>query len=168
MSRQSCYGYVKVEVEGCNNELSFLGFFSFCPCLEMSRKFQNSNFSDLENLKENWWHPWLSKFNFFCCLSSYCFPPLVLKCTLDILCGAFSHHPRNKAYKPISGNFVSWLWGLDWVLNTWFDRKFFEEQFSTLMFFHKNAYLARYSQKNVFWGFKPPFKKISGRILRDF
>ncbi len=34
------------------------------------------------------------------------------------------------------------------------------EQFSTLVFFHKNAYSARYLQKTVFLGgVKPPLKK---------
>ncbi len=42
--------------------------------------------------------------------------------------------------KHISGNNVSWLWGIDWVLNTWCDRKFSEEQFSTLVFFHKTSH----------------------------
>ncbi len=54
--------------------------------------------------------------------------------------------------KPILGNCVGWLWGLGWVLNTWFNRKFSEEQFSTLVFFHKNAYSMRYLQKTVFCG----------------
>ncbi len=46
------------------------------------------------------------------------------------------------------------------MLNKSFDRKFFEEQFLTLAFFHKNANLARYLRKIV-WGeggVKPPLK----------
>ncbi len=40
----------------------------------------------------------------------------------------------------------------------------------TLVFFHKNAYSARYLRKTVFWGFKPTLKKkkISRRTLWDF
>ncbi len=68
-----------------------------------------------------------------------------------------------------SGNFVDWLWGLGWVLNTWFDRKFSEEQFSTFVFFHKNAYSARYLQKNCFLGrFKHPFKKKQRADIAGF
>ncbi len=65
--------------------------------------------------------------------------------------------------KPLSGNFLDWLWGLGWVLNIWFDRKFSEEKFSTLVFFHKNAYSARYFQKTVFFGGRQtPIKKKGG------
>ncbi len=45
------------------------------------------------------------------------------------------------------------------MLNKSFDRKFSEEQFSTFVFFHKNANLARYLQKLFFGWFKPLFKK---------
>ncbi len=55
------------------------------------------------------------------------------------------------------------------MLNKSFDRQFSEEQFLTLVFIHKNANLARYLQKTVFWEFKPPIKKKrSGRILWVF
>ncbi len=45
------------------------------------------------------------------------------------------------------------------MLNKSFDRKFSEEQFLTLVFFHKNANLARYLRKTVFWGVQTPIKK---------
>ncbi len=61
--------------------------------------------------------------------------------------------------KHIADNVVGWLWGPDWVLNTWFDRKFSEKQFSDLVFFHKNAYSARYLQKTVFRSAQTPTKK---------
>ncbi len=47
------------------------------------------------------------------------------------------------------------------MLNKSFGKKFSEEQFSTLVFFHKNAYSARYLRKTDFWGFKHPFKKTA-------
>ncbi len=45
------------------------------------------------------------------------------------------------------------------MLNKSFDWKFSEEQFSTLVLIHKNANLARYLQKTVFRGLKPPLKE---------
>ncbi len=45
------------------------------------------------------------------------------------------------------------------MLNKSFDRKFSEEQFLTLVFFHKNANLARYLRKTVFWGVQTPIKR---------
>ncbi len=54
------------------------------------------------------------------------------------------------------------------MLNKSFDRKFSEEQFLTLVFFHKSEYSARYLQKTVFWGFKPPLKKAAGGYCEIF
>ncbi len=77
-----------------------------------------------------------------------------------VICGIFffffNFFLQNKY---ILGNFVDWLWGLGWVLNTWFDRKFSEEQFSTLVFFHINAYSARYLQTTVGEEGQTPIKK---------
>ncbi len=59
------------------------------------------------------------------------------------------------------------------MLNKLFDRKFSEEQFLTLLFCHKNANLARYLQKTVFWRVQTPIKKkqradIVGFLVRSF
>ncbi len=51
------------------------------------------------------------------------------------------------------------------MLNKSFDRKFSEEQFSTLVFFYKNAYSARYLRKTVFGGSNPHKKKAAGDIV---
>ncbi len=48
------------------------------------------------------------------------------------------------------------------MLNKSFNRKFSKEQFSILVFFHKNAYPARYLRKTVFWRVQTPIKKTEG------
>ncbi len=49
------------------------------------------------------------------------------------------------------------------MLNKSFDRKFSEEQFLTLEFFHKNANSAKYLRKTVFWELQTTFlKKAAG------
>ncbi len=70
--------------------------------------------------------------------------------------------------KSILGNFVDWLWSLGWVFNTWFNRKFSAEQFSTLTFFHKNVYSVRHLQKTFLEGSTRNFKKSAGGFYGIF
>ncbi len=54
------------------------------------------------------------------------------------------------------------------MLNKSLDKKFSEEQFLTLVFFHKNTNSERYWQKTVFWGVQIPIKKKAAGGLWNF